>query len=64
MAQYLNVRKKMSALKIFLISIITLITFTINLTLWNIEVKYFTALVSGLSIFLMIKVMNYKDDPK
>lgn len=54
----------MSALKIFLITIITLVTFTINLTLWNIEVNYLTALVSGLSIFLMIKVMNYKADPK
>lgn len=54
----------MSALKIFLISIIMLITFTINLTLWNIGVKYFTVLVYGLSIFLMIKVMNYKADPK
>ena len=54
----------MSALKIFLISIITLITFTINLTLWNIEVKYFTVLVSGLSIFFMMKVANYKADPK
>ena len=68
MAQYLNVRKKMSALKIFLISIIMLITFVINVAILNISMLpvMFLSLCFSLflSIFLMIKVMNYKADPK
>ena len=68
MAQYLNVRKKMSALKIFLISIIMLITFVINVAILNIAMLpvMFLSLCFSLflSILLMIKVMNYKADPK